>query len=121
VGGGGTGAGIGAGSAEAPAPVSIAAIKTRAMPRGDYGYFDASHDYPEEAKRLGIEGEIRVRLVVDRTGKVTSRVLLDHLGHGLDQLALARAAKIQFTPARDTHDQPVASIVVWTFHMTLPK
>ena len=119
--GGGTGAGIGSGTASAPAPLSVAAIKTRAMPRGDYGYFDASKDYPEEAKQLGIEGEIRVRLVVDAHGRVVGRVLLDHLGHGLDQLALTRAAQIQFDPARDTHDQPVASVVVWTFHMTLPK
>ncbi len=41
--------------------------------------------------QLGIEGAIRVRLVVDDQGKVKSAVLLNKLGHGLDELALARA------------------------------
>ena len=119
--GGGTGAGSGAGSAEIEKPVSIAAIKTRAMPRGDYGYFDAGKDYPSEARALGIEGAIRVQLVVDERGKVKSQRLLNRLGHGLDELALKRAAEIEFEPARDTDDRPVTSVVVWTFMMTLPK
>ena len=50
-----------------------------------------------------------------------SAVLLNKLGHGLDELALARARQIEFEPARDTDDHPVTSVVVWTFNMTLPK
>ncbi|HEY0985596.1 MAG TPA: TonB family protein, partial [Kofleriaceae bacterium] len=113
--------GSGAGSAEIERPVSIATIKTRAMPRGDYGYFDAGKDYPSEARALGIEGAIRVRLVVDERGKVKSQMLLNRLGHGLDELALKRAAEIEFEPARDTDDRAVTSVVVWTFTMTLPR
>lgn len=118
----GTGAGSGAGSSdEPPKPVSIATIKKLAMPKGDFSYFDASKDYPAEAKSLGIEGVIRARLVVDDQGKVKSVVLLNKLGHGLDELALERAKKIVFEPARDSDDKPVASVLVWTFNMTLPK
>ncbi|HEX3764797.1 MAG TPA: TonB family protein [Kofleriaceae bacterium] len=120
--GGGTGAGSGSGTSdEPPRPVSIATIKTRAMPRGDYGYFDAGRDYPAEARALGIEGAIRVKLTVDEHGKVTSRVLLTKLGHGLDELALKRAGEIEFDPALDSDNHPVTSVVVWTFNMTLPK
>jgi protein TonB len=119
--GGGTGAGSGEGSAEIARPVSVATIKTRAMPRGDYAFFDAGKDYPAEARALGVEGAIRVRLVVDQRGKVTSRVLLNRLGHGLDELAMKRAAELEFEPAVDTDDHPVTSVVVWTFNMTLPK
>lgn len=120
--GGGTGAGSGSGSADEVAkPVSVATIKTRALPRGDYAYFDAGKDYPPEARALGIEGAIRVRLVVDEQGKVKSQVLLNKLGHGLDELALRRAAEIAFDPAKDTDDRPVTSVVVWTFNMTLPR
>ncbi|HEX5057804.1 MAG TPA: energy transducer TonB [Kofleriaceae bacterium] len=126
VGRGGTGTGTGAGSGtgssdEPPKPVSVATIKARAMPKGDFSYFDASKDYPAEAKSLGIEGVIRVRLVVDEQGKVKSTVLLNKLGHGLDELALERAKKIEFEPAKDTDDKAVSSVVVWTFNMTLPK
>jgi protein TonB len=118
----GTGSGMGAGSSDAPpAPMSVATIKKRALPKGDFSYFDASKDYPPEAKQLGIEGVIRVRLIVDDTGKVKSAVLLNKLGHGLDELALVRAKKIEFDPATDTDDKPVTSVVIWTFNMTLPK
>ncbi len=119
--GGGTGAGSGSGSAELDKPMSVATIKTRALPKGDYGYFDAGKEYPAEARALGIEGAIRVRLVVDEHGKVKSQVLLNRLGHGLDELAMKRAAEIEFEPAKDTDDHPVTSVVVWTFTMTLPK
>jgi protein TonB len=119
--GGGTGAGSGSGTAELAKPVSVATIKTAARPTGDYGYFDAGKDYPAEARALGIEGAIRVRLIVNEQGKVTARVLLNKLGHGLDELAMKRAAAIEFEPAKDTDDKPVTSVVVWTFTMTLPK
>jgi TonB family protein len=120
--GGGTGAGSGAGTADEVAkPVSVATIKTRALPKGDYAYFDAGKDYPPEARALGIEGAVRVRLVVDEQGKVKSQALLNRLGHGLDELAMKRAAEIEFEPAKDTDDKPVTSVVVWTFNMTLPK
>ncbi len=62
-----------------------------------------------------------MRLVVDDTGKVRSAVLLNKLGHGLDELAMRKAKEIQFEPARDTDDKAVTSVVVWTFNMTLPK
>jgi protein TonB len=118
--GGGTGTGSGAGGGEVPKPMSVATIKKRAMPKGDYS-FDAAKDYPPAAKAAGIEGQIKVRLLVDASGKVAERRLLNKLGHGLDELALARAAKFEFDPALDTDDRPVASVVVWTFTFTLPS
>ena len=123
VGRGGTGTGTGAGSGSGAgevATMSVATIKTRAMPRGDYSY-EESKDYPADARRLGIEGKIRVKLIVDATGMVKSAQLLNKLGHGLDELALSRANKIAFDPAKDSDDRPVASVVVWTFNMALPK
>lgn len=116
--GGGSGAGTGSGAGAPPAPTSIASIKTPARPRGDYSYFK---DYPADARRAGIEGKIRVRLIVDAKGAVKARTLLNKLGYGLDELALARAGEIEFDPALDERDQPVSSVVVWTFSFTLPK
>lgn len=120
--GGGTGTGAGSGSGDgAPKPTSVATIKKRAMPKGDYGYWKAGKDYPPEARQLGIEGKILVRLLVDDTGQVRSTTLVSGLGHGLDELALARAKELAFEPAIDTDNRPVSSVVVWTFDMTLPK
>nr|HEX4312609.1 energy transducer TonB [Kofleriaceae bacterium] len=122
-GGSGSGAGGSASGAGAPPPdaPSIATIKKRALPKGDYGLVEAGRDYPQEAKQLGIQGPIRVRLVVDVAGHVGAATLLNHLGHGLDEIALREARRIEFEPAIDTDDKPTASIVVWTFHFTLPK
>jgi protein TonB len=100
--------------------VSIASIKTKAKAKPGFDYFDARKDYPLEAKKLAIEGKVMVRLTVDATGNVTSTKLLTKLGHGLDELALARAKEIEFEPAIDSDDRPVASVVVWTFTFTLP-
>ncbi len=115
-GGTGTGTGTGDGAGAAPIAMSVAAIKTRAMPKGDYSYFD---EYPDEAKQLGIAGQIKVRLLVSAEGEVVKRTLLQGLGHGLDELALKKAATMKFTPARDANDRAVASVVVWTFNMQL--
>jgi TonB family protein len=116
----GSGTGTGTGTRDGTQPVSVATIKQLALPKRDYGYV-LSKDYPPEARRLGIEGTLKVRLVVDSSGKVTSATLLDSLGHGLDELALAQARSFEFTPARDESDRPVTSVVVWTFRMTPPK
>ena len=101
-------------------PLSVASIKRRPKPIGDTDFVDARKDYPPEARRRSIEGSIKVRLVVDEKGAVTQRKLLKKLGHGLDELALRLAAKLRFEPAIDTDDKPVAAVVVWTFHFTLP-
>jgi TonB family protein len=90
------------------------------VPKGDYRRLDAGKDYPAEARALRIAGAIRVRLNVDELGKVTACALLNKLGHGLDELALQRAAVIEFEPAIDIDDKPAGSVVVWTFNFTLP-
>jgi periplasmic protein TonB len=125
VGTGGTGTNTGGGGAPesqgtaGPQPLSIAAIKRRAQPINPD--LDTSKLYPPEARRLSIEGQVKVALVVDATGKVTSRHLITRLGHGLDELALELARRLRFEPAIDTNDRPVADKVVWTFTFVLPR
>ena len=123
IGRGGTGTGTGAGTGngtDPPPPMSVATIKTRAMPKGDYSY-EESKDYPQEAKQLSVGGKIKIKLIIDAEGNVKSAVLLNRLGHGLDELALSRAHKIVFDPAKDSDDKPVASVVVWTFDLSPPN
>jgi TonB family protein len=122
--GGGTGEGVGTGSGSAPVAqaVSVASIKKMAVPKGDYDYFDAKQEYPAEARQLGVGGVIRVQLTIDATGTVVKvRMLGKGLGHGLDELALARARKLQFEPALDTDDRPVTSVLTWTFRFEVPS
>ena len=91
------------------------------QPIGDTDFIEAHKDYPADARRFGIEGQVKVRLVVESEGRVASRRLVTRLGHGLDQLAMRLAQRLRFHPARDTGDRPVPAVVVWTFTFTPPR
>ncbi len=43
--------------------------------------------YPPEAKRLGIEGMVRLKLSIDETGKVVQAKVVERAGHGFDEAA----------------------------------
>jgi protein TonB len=54
--------------------------------------------YTEQARAAGIEGRVRVQLTVDETGRVVNVRLLQGLGYGLDEAALAAARTASFEP-----------------------
>jgi periplasmic protein TonB len=53
----------------------------------------------EAARAAGIEGKVRVQLTVDESGRVVDVKLLQGLGYGLDEAALAAARQAEFEPA----------------------
>jgi protein TonB len=55
--------------------------------------------YTDAARAAAVEGKVRVQLTVDETGRVVSVKVLQGLGHGLDEAALAAAKQAQFEPA----------------------
>jgi TonB family protein len=55
--------------------------------------------YSEEARKLGIEGEVLVEVVFQATGQVKTVRVVKGLGHGLDEAALRAAEQIRFKPA----------------------
>jgi periplasmic protein TonB len=55
--------------------------------------------YTEAARAALVEGKVRVQLTVDETGRVVSVKLLQGLGYGLDEAALAAARQAEFEPA----------------------
>jgi protein TonB len=101
-----------------PKPTALAALKTMPEPIGDY---DVSKDYPDEARKLEIEGQVTLRLLVDAEGKVAEVKLVKGLGHGLDERALSLGRQIRFRPARDDAGQAVATWIPWTFTYKLPR
>jgi len=52
-----------------------------------------------QALAAGILGKVRVQLTVDETGRVIEVKLLQGLGYGLDEAALAAARQASFEPA----------------------
>lgn len=57
--------------------------------------------YSEEARGLGIEGEVVLRVAFLASGSVRVLRVVEGLGHGLDEAATAAAGKIQFRPAEE--------------------
>lgn len=53
----------------------------------------------EAARAAGVEGKVRVQLTVDENGRVVDVKLLQGLGYGLDEAALAAARQAEFEPA----------------------
>lgn len=55
--------------------------------------------YTDEARRLGIEGEVLVNVVFLATGQIKVEGVSKGLGHGLDESAIRAAQQIRFKPA----------------------
>lgn len=55
--------------------------------------------YSDEARKLGIEGEVLVEVVFRASGQVQTVRVVKGLGHGLDEAALHAAEQIRFKPA----------------------
>jgi periplasmic protein TonB len=55
--------------------------------------------YPASARAEGIEGEVRLELVVGLSGAVESARVVRGVGHGLDEAALRAAQQFHFAPA----------------------
>jgi protein TonB len=56
--------------------------------------------YTDAARAASIEGRVRVELTVDESGRVSEVKVLQGLGYGLDEAALAAARSATFTPAQ---------------------
>lgn len=64
--------------------------------------------YTDDARKARVEGRLRIELAVNDQGVVTNAKVLDSLGHGLDEAALAAARDLRFSPA--THcKKPVSA------------
>ncbi len=66
-------------------------------------------EYPELARKAGIEGTVYIKILVDKEGKVRDAILLRGVGAGLDEAALEAVRKWVYTPAIQ-NSRPVA---VW--------
>lgn len=68
-----------------------------------------SPEYPELARKAGIEGTVIVRILVDKEGRVRETRLARGVGAGLDEAAIEAIRRTIYTPAIQ-NNRPVA---VW--------
>jgi TonB family protein len=64
--------------------------------------------YTDEARRLGIQGDVTLAVVFQASGSIRILEVVKSLGHGLDQAAEQAASQIRFRPARH-NGKPVDS------------
>jgi TonB family protein len=67
--------------------------------------------YTEEAKRLGLQGEVLVQVRFGANGQAQVLRVVQGLGHGLDEAAVSAAGKIRFKPAQQ-NGQPIDSTAI---------
>ena len=66
--------------------------------------------YTEEARRVGVEGDVVLEIVVRSDGSVGQISIVQRLGSGLDQRAIEAVRQWRFSPAR-RHGTPVDVLV----------
>jgi len=77
--------------------------------------------YTAEAQAAGVSGKVRVEITVDEHGRVIEARVLQGLGHGLDEAALAAARAMTFEPAmRCGRPAPATFKIGFTFAPTSP-
>ena len=110
--GGEGGSGQGSGAKD-----SAAAQRPKTPPRLLAG---ANPAYPEDLRRQGIEGAVRVRVVVGKDGSVETANVTASSGYpSMDEAAVAAAYRYRFSPARNMYDEPVKCAVSQTVQFRL--
>jgi len=71
--------------------------------------------YPVEAKRLGIEGVVDLKLGIDEKGKVVQVKVTQRAGHGFDEAALKAMKQCKFEPAVSSDGRPVPSSIPYRY------
>jgi protein TonB len=108
---GGAGGGLAVPSGRAAAPLAVAApVKT--LSRTTHAPADCDEPpakptlvsrptpaYTDDARAAGISGKVRVEITVDEQGRVVAVRVLQGLGYGLDEAAVAAARGMIFEPA----------------------
>ena len=76
--------------------------------------------YPDEARQAGVDGEVRLRVVLAADGTVKHIFPMKSLKHGLTESAMSAARQITFKPAmRD--DQPVSQFATLSYEFKKGK
>lgn len=79
---------------------------------------EARAEYPEEARRAGIEGQVVLKIRVSDKGKVVEAKVVESAGHGFDEAALKAVKNFTFSPGMKD-GRPVATDITYTYSFLL--
>jgi protein TonB len=75
--------------------------------------------YPERARRLGLEGQVVLRFVVDQSGRVEREIEVVSSLPMFDQASIDAVRQWRFSPGRDRIGNPVRVLVTVPVKFTL--
>lgn len=81
-------------------------------PIGGMSTLYARVDYPESARRAGIQGTVVIQLTVSERGVPSDITVLEGIGGGCDEAAVRAVRSSRFTPARDSSGTAVPSTMI---------
>ncbi|MGM0595712.1 MAG: energy transducer TonB [Myxococcota bacterium] len=71
--------------------------------------------YTKKAREQGIQGKIRLRVTIGKTGKVIKVKVLKGLGYGLDKLAVKALKQAKFKPAYNSYGEPMTHTIIYKY------
>jgi protein TonB len=77
--------------------------------------------YPDEARRMGIEGVVVLKVGIDETGKVVQVKVIERAGHGFDEAASKAMWKAKFKAARGNDGRSLPSSIKYTYRFELNR
>jgi protein TonB len=78
-------------------------------------------EFPPDLARMGIEGHVVAKLLVDENGNVRTVKIVQKAGHGLDELAREAFKKYKFSPGRTSDGKAVPTYVTFKYTFELPQ
>lgn len=87
-------------------------------PRPLFEFKLKDRDYPEEARKNEIEGEVVLKVTIDASGNVAAVVVLRGPGYGLNEAAAAAMKKFRWAPATK-NGEPVGTTIVYKYTFLL--
>jgi len=69
------------------------------MPVGGFRAIHNNLDYPEIQRRLGIQGVVVVKIMINESGEVTDAIVIRHLAPALDQAVIRAVCAVKWKPA----------------------
>jgi protein TonB len=78
-------------------------------------------DYPLQARRLNVDGEVLLKVGIDRKGVVRTVRVIKKVGYGLDEAAVQAMWKFRFSPARMQNGEPVDVQITYKYRFHAPE
>lgn len=80
---------------------------------------DSSDMYPEEARKLGIEAKVVMRLSLDEKGRVVTVRVVKPVGYGFEEAAKKAMKQARFLPGKTSDGKSVPTTITYTFDFAI--